>query len=384
MADPETVQVHVGFVIERAHVASLFDALHARGYATVGPTVREGAVVYDDLAAVDDLPIGWGDHQEGGVYRLTQRADGALFGFTLGPNAWKRFLFPPVVRLWQAQRDGNGFIICEDERAAPKYALIGVRACELHAIQLQDRIYLEGPYVDADYKQRRENAFIVAVNCGQAGGTCFCVSMKSGPGVGPGFDLALTEILTPDRHFFVVDVGSDLGAAVLADLPHRLATESERAQAAAVVAETAAHMGRMIETDGLKEMLYRNLEHPHWDEVAERCLTCGNCTLVCPTCFCHTVEDVTTITGQTADHWRKVDSCFTTSFSFISSGSIRSSAKARYRQWLTHKLASWVDQFGTYGCVGCGRCITWCPVGIDLTEEAAAIGQPSHHAGGAR
>ena len=130
---------------------------------------------------------------------------------------------------------------------------------------------------------------------------------------------------------------------------------------------------RRMNTSVIRELLYNNLENPHWDEVATRCLNCANCTMVCPTCFCTTVQDVTDLTGKHAERWRKWDSCFSTEFSYIHGGSIRTSAKSRYRQWLVHKLASWHDQFGTSGCVGCGRCITWCPVGIDITEEANAF-----------
>jgi sulfhydrogenase subunit beta (sulfur reductase) len=132
-------------------------------------------------------------------------------------------------------------------------------------------------------------------------------------------------------------------------------------------------MGRTMDTKGIKELLYRNYENPRWDDVAKRCLTCGNCTMVCPTCFCTTVEDITDLTGEHVERWRKLDSCFTMDFSYIHGGSVRSSPRARYRQWMTHKLATWIDQFGTSGCVGCGRCITWCPVGIDITEETGAI-----------
>ncbi len=139
-------------------------------------------------------------------------------------------------------------------------------------------------------------------------------------------------------------------------------------------------MGRSMDTSGIKELLYRNLDHPCWENVASRCLTCANCTMVCPTCFCAAVEDTTDLTGERAERWRRWDSCFTMDFSYIAGGSVRSSPKARYRQWMTHKLASWIDQFGTSGCVGCGRCITWCPVGIDITEEVRAIREtPVHH-----
>jgi ferredoxin len=132
-------------------------------------------------------------------------------------------------------------------------------------------------------------------------------------------------------------------------------------------------MGRAMETDGLPALLARNPEHPRWAQVAERCLTCGNCTLSCPTCFCHTVEDVADLAGTTAERVRRWDSCFTSEFSYIHGGSVRPSARSRYRQWLTHKLSAWHDQFGTSGCVGCGRCITWCPAKIDITEEVHAI-----------
>ena len=213
----------------------------------------------------------------------------------------------------------------------------------------------------------------MAVNCGEAGGTCFCVSMGTGPKAASGYDLALTEVLEKDAHYFVVEVGSERGAEILRDIPHREATPQATETANAIVAETATHMGRTLDTAGIKELLYRNYQNPRWDEVASRCLTCANCTMVCPTCFCTTVEDVTDLSGDHAERWRKWDSCFTMDFSYIVGGSVRSSTKARYRQWMTHKLATWIDQFGSSGCVGCGRCITWCPVAIDITEEVRAI-----------
>jgi len=197
--------------------------------------------------------------------------------------------------------------------------------------------------------------------------------MHTGPKATFGFDLALTEVLTGERHYFVVEVATERGTEVLQDVPHRDASEEEQQAAEAAVARAAAQMGRTLDTTNIKDLLYRNYEHPRWDEVANRCLTCGNCTMVCPTCFCTTVEDTTDLTGEHAERWRKWDSCFTLDFSYIHGGSVRASPKSRYRQWLTHKLATWIDQFGTSGCVGCGRCITWCPVAIDITEEVRAI-----------
>jgi formate hydrogenlyase subunit 6/NADH:ubiquinone oxidoreductase subunit I len=361
-------------IIDRNNLDALFAVLPQHGYGTIfGPTVRDGAIVLGKLSSSRDLPAGWTDEQENGRYRLKKRADEALFGYAVGPHSWKKLLHPPTVRMWQARRVGDGFQIPEAQERATKLAFIGVRPCELHAMAIQDQVFMNGAYVDHLYKSRRENVFIVAVNCGHAGGTCFCVSMNTGPKARQGFDLALTEILERDRHYFVVETGTDLGAEILREIPHRQADDEQKAKAEQVVANAAGQMGRSLDTNGIQNLLYTSAAHPHWDEVAGRCLSCANCTMVCPTCFCTTVEDVTDLTGAYAERWRRWDSCFTMDFSYIHGGSVRPSVRARYRQWLTHKLASWIDQFGVSGCVGCGRCLTWCPVGIDITEEVRAL-----------
>lgn len=363
-------------MLERADLPQLFEILRTRGYRVVGPTMRDGAIVYDELASDADLPAGWTDDQEGGYYRLKQRSDAALFGYAVGPHSWKKYLFPPVTRLWSAQRREDSFTVEAPEAGAEKLAFIGVRACELRAIEIQDRVFM-GKYVDPTYAAQRRNLFIVAVNCSSPARTCFCVSMNAGPKAKYGYDLALTELIDEGRHSFVLEVGSVAGAEVCAQLPRRAATPADTAAAAAVVEHTAAHMGRTMEAKDVKELLYANYDHPRWDEVAQRCLTCANCTMVCPTCFCSTVEDVTDLTGEHAERWRKWDSCFTMDFSYLGGGTVRTTARSRYRQWMTHKLATWQDQFGTSGCVGCGRCITWCPVAIDITEETRAIRESS-------
>jgi ferredoxin len=347
-------------------------ALRERGFRVLGPTVRDGAIVYDDVESADDLPVGWTDEQAPGSYRLARRDDDARFGYAVGPHSWKQFLFPPRLRLWRGHRGQDGLEIEAEQHDAPPLALIGVRACELHGIAVQDRVLLGGPYVDGDYQARRADAFIVAVNCFEPGGTCFCTSMGTGPKVGAGYDLALTEILDGE-HRFLVEVGSERGADVLAGIPQAEAETADLAAAEAAVAGAAERMGRELDTTDLRDLLARNLEHPRWNEVAGRCLTCGNCTMVCPTCFCTSVEDHTDLTGQEAERVRLWDSCYSVDHSYIHGGAIRPSGRSRYRQWLTHKFGTWHDQFGESGCIGCGRCITWCPVGIDVTEELAAI-----------
>ena len=361
--------------VEARELDALLGALRERGHTLLGPTVRDGAIVLDEIGGICDLPAGWTDEQDGGRYRLRRRDDGALFGYAVGPHAWKRYLHPPAVVRWRARRDDGGFVAEPDKAPPPRYAFVGVRPCELAAIRVQDRVFLGGSFVDPAYRSRRESAFVLAVDCGSPAGTCFCASMGTGPKAGPGFDLALTEVIDAGRHELVVEVGSERGAEVAGAVPHRPAEPADLEAARAVTAGAAGRMGRSLDTDGLKDLLYRRYEDPRWDEVAKRCLACSNCTMVCPTCFCATVEDETDLVGKATERRRIWDSCFSQEFSYVHGGSVRTSGGARYRQWITHKLATWHDQFGVSGCVGCGRCITWCPVGIDITAEARALRQ---------
>jgi sulfhydrogenase subunit beta (sulfur reductase) len=355
---------------------TLITILSRERYDIIGPTLRDGAIVYDKLKSAEDLPSGWTDEQEAGRYRLKRRTDAAFFGYTVGPQSWKKYLHPPDVRLWSAERANGTFRILNNEASSDRRnAWLGVRACELAAIELQDRVLLGDKYRDPIYEKHRTGVFVVAVQCTQAAATCFCTSMGTGPRVTRGFDLLLTELVSSNGHRFLVEAGTDRGEAVRAQWEAVPATEQDLEEAEAGLERASSQQVRQIDTTGIKESLYQNFEHPRWDATAARCLACANCTMVCPTCFCTTVEDVTDVTGKHAERWRRWDSCFTLSFSYIHGGSVRASPKARYRHWLTHKLASWHDQFGSSGCVGCGRCITWCPAGIDITEEVRIIRQ---------
>jgi sulfhydrogenase subunit beta (sulfur reductase) len=363
-------------VIDLAGLDALVRALRAADYEVIGPQPGAGAITYDRLETADQLPAGWTEQQDAGRYRLVRRDDEAVFGFASTQDSWKRHLLPPHSTVFTANRDGGTFSLQTPEPPPRPFAFLGVRACDLAAIAVQDRVFLRDTMRDTTYAAHREDLFVVALQCTTPGGTCFCVSMGTGPRSKAGYDLALTELLEP-AHRFVVEVGSERGAALLATVPSDVAGPADVTAADALVEAAAQQMGRHLDTAGLKDALYAGLDHPHWEEVAERCLACANCTMVCPTCFCTTIVDSTDVTGTTATRERRWDSCFTIGFSYTHGGSVRESVSSRYRQWLTHKLATWIDQFGTSGCVGCGRCITWCPVGIDITAEAAAIRAPA-------
>ncbi len=380
----EAVSQEVDAILAASELGKLIGALVRKGYAVIGPTVRDWAIVYDQLESVQDLPAGWTDEQAPGYYRLKRREDGALFGYVVGPQSWKKYLHPAEVRLWSAERQGGTFRILNNE-VKPKapQAFLGVRACELAAIAVQDRVLLEDKYHDPIYGARRSGAFLIAVECTQSAPTCFCRSMGTGPAVAseakPPVDLVLTELLGPKGHRFLVRARSERGAEILDEVKTTPVTDADLHEAETGVEKAASQQVRSIDNAGIKELLYQNFDHPRWDNVAARCLTCANCTMVCPTCFCTTVEDTSDVTGDHAERWRNWDSCFTQTYSYIHGGSVRTSGKARYRQWMTHKLAAWIDQFGSSGCVGCGRCITWCPVGIDITEEVRALREGAGH-----
>ncbi|HEY9165168.1 MAG TPA: 4Fe-4S dicluster domain-containing protein [Candidatus Kryptonia bacterium] len=359
--------------LKAKNLQQLLNALRSDGYTTIAPTIHDGAIVYDRVDSIDMLPIGWSDEQEPASYRLKKHKDETYFDFGPAPQSWKRFLYPPMKKLFSIVRNGKSLTAVPEKDPTMKYAFIGVRACELSAILIQDKILVDGPYADNAYTDARKNLFTVAINCTRPGGTCFCASMKSGPKVKSGFDLALTEMSAGKEHYFIMQVGTELGSRIAGMVETTPATDEEVGAADALIMRAESEMKKSVETEGLQALLSENLDHPQFDNVAGRCLLCGNCTLVCPTCFCSTIEDSTDLFGHVATRTRRWDSCFTMDFAKVAGGNYRISPKSRYRQWLTHKFSTWVGQYGMFGCVGCGRCITWCPVGIDVTAEIRSI-----------
>ncbi|MFN3866777.1 MAG: 4Fe-4S dicluster domain-containing protein [Demequina sp.] len=392
-------------VLPATGLDGLIAQLRSRGYRVMGPTLRDDAIVTGEIRAASDLPRGIGDEQNPAHYRLRQRGDGAFFGFAAPAQSSKPVFFPAEEVLWRGRRDpastasptsptstpsaapraDPGFTVERDRLDTPPVALLGVRSCDLRAVQIHDKVLAGRTYTDAHYVARREGTFVVAVACSDPAATCFCASMGTGPRPAatdpatgePSYDLLLTEVApgNPDRHHFLLEIGTEAGRDVANAIGSAPADFDDQHEALIVTAHAAAQQTRSVNIATVHDDLRGSAESSRWEDVASRCLSCTNCTMVCPTCFCTTVDDVSDLTGEAAERRRVWDSCFSEDFTYIHGGPTRESVKARYRQWITHKLSSWEDQFGMLGCVGCGRCIAWCPAGIDITEEAAALGR---------
>ncbi len=356
-------------LLPKQRFQELLDLLSRGGFRVLGPVVRHGAVVFDDVQRVDEFPLGLREEQQAGQYRLVAGAPGEIFGVVNGPGSLKPSFFAAAEPLLEIRRERQSFTVSDVPPPQQRLAFIGVRACDLAAVAVQDRIFLHDRFRDTHYATRRENVLFIAVNCTRAAATCFCVSMGTGPEATRGHDVVLTEL----DDAFVLHAVSPAAGELIAPLQLQAASEGEVGAARDRIRACAAAMPRRLDTSDLPALLYEEVESPRWAEVAQRCLSCTNCTMVCPTCFCHAVVDITDIDNAASRRVRRWDSCFSYEHAHIHGKNFRPRIRDRYRQWLTHKLASWIDQFGTSGCVGCGRCITWCPVGIDLTEEVAAI-----------
>jgi sulfhydrogenase subunit beta (sulfur reductase) len=364
-----TPRVSAAVSIRKEALQRIFDNLQTSGFDLVGPTMRDGAIVLDTIESITELPVGWTDDQKPSSYRLRRSGTGMYFDYSVGPQSWKKFLHPARLTILSTTRDEHGFAVDPPERPSRPFAFVGVRSCDIAAIAAHDRVFAGGTFTDPNYVARRSGIFVLAANCSKASPACFCTSMGGSPQCSGGYDLALTEL--PDG--FVLDVGSEAGSEALRGTEWRPATAFELGRARQVHDSARRQIRRELRTDGLPELLLENLDSNVWRDAAQRCLTCGNCTMTCPTCFCTTVEDTSELAAIRSDRVRVWDSCFTSEFSHVHGGNLRPTTRSRYRQFVTHKFAWWKGQYGSFGCVGCGRCLTWCPAGIDVVAELETI-----------
>jgi ferredoxin len=360
-----------------ATLKNLIQILIDSKYQVIGPQIKDQeAIVFEEITGLGQWPKGFSEVQIAGYYQLVRRTDQAYFGFTVGPNSLKNFLFPAREKLFSVTRKNkNEMQIHKEELPQFKRAFLGVRACDVQALKIQDQVFLKGQYSDSRYLRRRQHNLIIAINCGEAQSTCFCTSMGGSPRVKIGADILITEKVMVDESQFYFQAGTELGLQILKYLEGVSIIEDKEFETVTdeITAKAILQMQSKFDNTKIKDALYAAHNSPLWESLAQRCLSCANCTMVCPTCFCSSVEDVTDLKGDNADRWRKWESCFSIDHSYLHGQTVRKSVSSRYRQWLTHKLGSWWGQFGSSGCTGCGRCVTWCPVGIDLSKEAAKI-----------
>jgi sulfhydrogenase subunit beta (sulfur reductase) len=369
MANNHHLEIGSTISIQKSNLNEILEHLNKAGYQTIGPKVKNDTLVYEPIDSLEEFPQGFASKQSPGKFRLVSNGSRRYFDVIPGAHSWKQFLFPPRIELFRLQKNGKGWKQTGQQSEIPKYALIGVRACELAAMQIQDSIFMRSDFNDPIYHSRREHVFILSVNCLHPAGTCFCSSMDTGPRVRDGFDLNLTEL----DDVFVLTIGSELARGILADIPYEDASGFILTSVEHSIEQAVQKMERSLDTGDLPELILANLDIPYWKEIGKRCLSCGNCTQVCPTCFCWDTTDQMSLDGKTTSRERIWDSCFNPGYSYQAGGNTRPTIHSRYRQWLSHKLGTWKQQYGTFGCVGCGRCITWCPAEIDLTEEISTL-----------
>jgi len=355
------------FTAPKGSIPGLIRNLRDRGYTVVGPSLSEGVVRLMELTGSADLATGVVDVQAPGSYALGRESP-LVFSSVNGPDSPKRYIHPAEVELSKLVDIGDGIESVSAFHPVGKFAFFGIRPCDLRAVEVMDRTMLTPGFEDRVYSALRNNSIFIVVNCTKAGENCFCVSMGTGPSAESGYDVAITEL--PEK--LLVDI-PEKNTPLFQGIELKPATEAELRTGAEMVQRAREQMGmRIAERDPSKRM-YAAMDSPAWGKVAERCLACGNCTMVCPTCFCNTIIDRIDLRDESVSRVRVWDSCLSRDFVYSAGGNPRLQKMARYRQFVMHKFAYWPDEFGTYGCVGCGRCITWCPVGIDITETVNGV-----------
>lgn len=341
----------------------------------IGPTVVDGVIRLRPISSVHDLPSGVGDQQEANCYRLVASDDGRRFAYGPGPDSLKSIVHPVDAPVWTMRRRDGSLVVDLAPPSPSRRAVIGARACDLRAVGVLERTQTAGEHPDPSVTERRDELFVVAVDCTDPAPTCFCASAGGSPRATTGFDLALTELdTTAAGVVYVVRTGSERGRRLVEQL--ELEPAPVHVVDAADTAVAGAAAAQLRELPEAAFLAVHDDGHPRWQEVGSRCTACTRCTNVCPTCFCTEADDVVHTDGS-ADRTRHWVSCFEATYWGAGGPPDGPPIAGRYHQWLRHKLGTWHAQFGESGCVGCGRCITWCPSGIDLTAEIEALALPA-------
>lgn len=298
--------------------------------------------------------------EEEGLVSFSPWSPGAEVAWDAGNSLVppKGLFFPQTETLYRYRADGSDVSLDEpalDDIASPQ-VLVGVRPCDVKSLQVLDAVFLTKGYVDALCQTRRNRTLIVAQACAKAQPTCFCTSMGVSPVEAPGADMVLYDL----GDEMGVMVQTEKGAEALAGYPG-MGPEKEEPLPEAPACQLTA------DVEGLAERLKERFYHPVWDELYRKCLGCGICTYLCPTCHCFDIDRENW--GQNGREYRGWDSCMYSQYTLMAGGhNPRPTKKERVRNRFLHKLQYIPERYGILGCVGCGRCLAKCPVNMDITR----------------
>jgi ferredoxin len=329
------------FVMEKKDFPSFIEELR-KEYEFIGPVRKGKSYIFDKISDEKEISLD--------------------YDTTILPP--KKLFFLPEEKLFSFLRKEKGRVDIKEEEKEAKRALFGVHPCDVKALLLLDQV-MKGDFLDPYYVKRRQKTILIAMNCTQPRENCFCTSFDTGPELKEGYDLLLTDL---DRKY-LVEVGTLDGKRLLERVKTSKAGKGDVKKKKQKIEGAREKIKKKIETEGLEADLKKNFNHEKWKEVKDKCLFCGSCTHVCPTCFCYNVSDFNAHTLKSGERIRNWDSCLTLEFAEVAlGGNFRKDREARIKQRIYHKLAYFKEQFGSFGCVGCGRCIDTCVKDIDITE----------------
>jgi ferredoxin len=341
-----------GFTIEKTDFEKLLNKF-LDNYRVFGPTKRGLDASFEEISTNDQLFLDY-------------------VSTVLPP---KKFFHPPRLELFSFDLKKKDNKI-KEIKSEEKIMILGIHPCDVHALIRLDQFFT-GDFEDPYYQNRRKNTILVAINCVEPSDYAFCNSMGTGPFLDRGYDLLLTDIGTK----YLIEIGSEKGKKTLQGLHLDTASDADFTEKNHRYKLMEKRFKRFINPSWLSKIVQENIDHNIWTILGERggiakslpCLSCGSCSFVCPTCYCYDVYDTLDLSLQKGKRIRELDSCQLLEYGEVAQGgNFRRNRNDRVRHWMMCKLGAAAG--GTHSsCVGCGRCIRNCPVGIDITEVAKIL-----------
>ena len=335
-----------------------FDNVKFYGYK-----YHNGKVVFGEISGVDEIPLAVSDIQKPGFYRVLPG-----YRFRHSHCSPKDFLLPPEHRVLTVSQ--NYEVVEDIESMDSDIVFFGIKSCDRKAIDILDRIlYNKHPV----YTRRRDSVKIIVVEeCLEPGETCFCSAVNAGPTISKGFDIAYARL---DQNTVLFKYGSSVGEKMLRSIGLRKAgKDTIKVYLDMVEKAVSITKSRIPDVKSIQGILREVAsDRDLWEEVSSRCVGCGNCNYVCPTCFCTEIDDrVGNGFSTRVGIWI---GCLTYTYGLVAGGHFRRELFTRYRHFVLHKFLFYPKQVEDIGCVGCGRCITWCPLGIDLRDTLKRVAE---------